>query len=90
MAHGLVKATITPEIIRLIEEKYSVHEDTALDMFYRSTAGASLADDETGLYGQSALYIFSLFNEEWEEKAQRPEKNLHLPPAPMSRNGGKK
>jgi hypothetical protein len=80
MAHGLVKATITPEIIRLIEEKYSVHEDTALDMFYRSATAASLADDETGLYGQSALYIFSLFNEEWEGKAERYEKPISFPP----------
>jgi hypothetical protein len=49
-----------------IEEKYLVNEDEALDMFYRSATGASLADDETGLYGQSALYIFSLFNDERE------------------------
>jgi hypothetical protein len=76
MAHGLVKATIIPEIIHLIEEKYSVTEDAALDMFYHSATGASLADDETGLYGQSALYIFSLFNDEYEEKMQNTEKNI--------------
>jgi hypothetical protein len=68
MVHGLVKAAIIPEIIRLIEEKYSVTKDTALDMFYRSATGASLSDDETGLYGQSVLYIFSTFNEDWEGK----------------------
>ena len=68
MAHGLIRATIIPELIRLIEEKYSVNEDEALDMFYRSATGASLADDETGLYGQSALYIFSLFNDEWGKR----------------------
>ena len=71
MAHGLIKAAIIPEIIRLIEEKYSLNEDEALDMFYCSATGASLADDETGLYGQSALYVFSLFNEEREGKAQK-------------------
>ncbi|MDR3130512.1 MAG: nucleotidyltransferase domain-containing protein [Treponema sp.] len=80
MAHGLVKAVIIPEIIRLIEEKYSVHEDAALDMFYSSATGASLADDETGLYGQSALYIFSLFSEEWEWKAEKYEKPISIPP----------
>jgi hypothetical protein len=64
MAHGLIKATIIPEVIRLIQEKYGVNEDKALDMFYTSATAASLADDETGLYGQSALYIFSIFNEE--------------------------
>jgi hypothetical protein len=66
MAHALVKATIMPEIIRLIAEEYSTTEEKALDMFYTSATAASLADDETGLYGQSALYIFSLFNEEMQ------------------------
>jgi hypothetical protein len=66
MAHGLIKATIIPEIIRLIQEEYGVSEDKALDMFYTSATAASLADDETGLYGQSPLYIFSIFNEEIE------------------------
>jgi hypothetical protein len=69
MAHGLVKATIIPEIVCLIMEKYSVSEDKALDIFYSSATAASLADDETGLYGQSALYIFSLFNTELEGAA---------------------
>jgi hypothetical protein len=66
MAHGLIKATIIPEIVHLIEEKYSVNEDKALEMFYSSLTAASLADDETGLYGQSALYIFSLVEDELE------------------------
>jgi hypothetical protein len=64
MAHGLVKAAIIPELIRLIMENYSVSEEKALDMFYTSATAASLADDETGLYGQSPLYIFSIFKDE--------------------------
>jgi hypothetical protein len=64
MAHRLIKATIIPEIIRLIAEKYSVSEEKALDMFYTSAVAASLDDDESGLYGQSPLYIFSVFNDE--------------------------
>jgi predicted nucleotidyltransferase len=66
MAHGLVKATIIPEIVRLIAEKYSVGEEKALDMFYTSAVAASLDNDESGLYGQSPLYIFSLFNDEMQ------------------------
>jgi hypothetical protein len=66
MAHGLVKATIIPEIIRLITKQYSVNEEKALDMFYTSATAASLDDDETGLYGQSPLYIFSIFNDEMQ------------------------
>jgi hypothetical protein len=57
MAHGLVKATIMPELIRLIMENYSVNEEKALDMFYTSATAASLGDDETSLYGQSPLNI---------------------------------
>jgi hypothetical protein len=49
------------------QEKCGTGEDKALDMFYTSATAASLADNETGLYGQSALYLFSLFNEEMEE-----------------------
>jgi hypothetical protein len=67
MAHSLIKATIIPDIIRLIAEKYDVLEREALDMFYNSATAASLDDDETGLYGQSPLYIFSLFVEEMRE-----------------------
>jgi hypothetical protein len=68
MAHSLIKATIIPDIIRLIAEKYDVSEREALDMFYTAATAASLDDDETGLYGQSPLYIFSLFVEEMDEK----------------------
>jgi len=35
-----------------------------LDKFYTSATGASFADDETGLYGQSTLYVFGLYCEE--------------------------
>ena len=64
MGHGLIRATLIPEIIRLISEEYSVSENNALDMFYKSATMASLYDDETGLYGQSALYVFSEFMDE--------------------------
>jgi hypothetical protein len=69
MAHSMVKAVIIPEIVKLIAQKYTLPERKALDMFYTSAAAAALDDDETGLYGQSALYIFSLFVEEMEGKA---------------------
>ncbi|MCR4783866.1 MAG: hypothetical protein K6A35_05035 [bacterium] len=75
MDHATTRATILPEIIRLISEEYKISEFEALDKFYTSATGASFADDETGLYGQSALYIFSLFSEEFPNlplKAQDP------------------
>lgn len=64
MRHFLVRATILPQIIALIQKEYNVDENTALQMFYTSATGNSFADDETGLYGQSYLYIYSLFKEE--------------------------
>ncbi|MDR3338031.1 MAG: hypothetical protein LBT16_12595 [Treponema sp.] len=76
MAHGLIKVTIIPEIVHLIEGKYSVKKDKAMEMFYKSSTAASLADDETGLYGQSALYIFSLFNEEFEKTVQNTGESI--------------
>ena len=36
-----------------------------------SNTGALLADDETGLYGQSPLYIFGLYLEEMKHKKDK-------------------
>ena len=66
MNHETNKAILVPEIIKLIKKKYQIPEMDALDLFYTSATGASFADDDTGLYGQSALYIFGLFVEEKE------------------------
>lgn len=62
--HATIRATLLPEILRLIMERHHWSEEEAMDQFYRSSTGASFADDETGLYGQSALYIYGLFEEE--------------------------
>ena len=68
MSHGTVRAATLPTIINLIMEKYEVNDDKALKMFYESHIGKCYADDDSGLYGQSALYIFSLFQEEHQQK----------------------
>ena len=44
----------------MIVDKYNLTEKQALRDFYESATGASLSDDETGLYGQSPLYILGL------------------------------
>lgn len=59
--HNLVRATITPEIIRLISKYYKIGENEALQRFYQSKTAENYADEETGLYGQSALHIVGLF-----------------------------
>ena len=69
MVHGTFRAAIPLDIIAKIMERYQLSEDTALDRFYRSATGASFADDETGLYGQSPNYIFGLFEQEMSERA---------------------
>lgn len=66
--HATVRATILPEIVKMISKEQNISEKEAMDMFYTSATGASFADDETGLYGQSPLFIFGLFREEMQEK----------------------
>ena len=53
----------------LICEQHNISEDQALDVFYHSATGASFADDETGLYGQSPLFMFGLYEQELAEKS---------------------
>lgn len=65
MEHYLIRATIIPTIVGYIQDKYHMSENDALRAFYKSATAASLADDETGLYGQSPLYIFGLFMDEY-------------------------
>ncbi|MDR1695249.1 MAG: hypothetical protein LBR69_01245 [Endomicrobium sp.] len=64
MSHKLIKATLAVETVKLIAKKYGVSPEEALDMFYKSSTAVSLDDESTGLYGRSALYIFSLFENE--------------------------
>lgn len=69
--HATVRAILLPEILRLIGEKYHLSEEETMDKFFRSQTAAAFCDDETGLYGMSALYIYGLFVEEMETfKAQ--------------------
>lgn len=48
-------------------EKYQLNQNDALEAFYSSATGASLAADDTGLYGQSPLFIFGLYIQERED-----------------------
>jgi len=64
MPHGTIRAVTLKTIIPLIMEHFKCTENGALKMFYESHIGKCYADDSTGLYGQSAAYVFSLFYEE--------------------------
>lgn len=63
MAHNLIRATILPAIVTQIQAEYKIDENEALGMFYTSEVGKLFSEDESGLYGQSPNYIFSLFRE---------------------------
>lgn len=67
MNHATTRAMILPVIIGLIMERFQLNEQDALRAFYTSATGASFADDDTGLYGQSPNYIFGLFLQEQQE-----------------------
>ena len=62
--HNLVRATVIPEIVKILCRYYQISQDEALKRFYESHTAANYADEETGLYGQSALYIAGLYIEE--------------------------
>ena len=64
MSHHLYNSTVIPEIIELISKHYNIDEKTAMDDFYKSKTLKALNDAQTGLYGQSALYIFSVYQNE--------------------------
>ncbi len=67
MEHYLIRATIIPVIVEKIMNRFNIDYLTALDRFYTSDTAALLADDDTGLYGQSPNYIFGLYLHEINE-----------------------
>jgi hypothetical protein len=66
MPHGTIRAATLKTIIPFIMERFNCGENDALKMFYESHTGKCYADDSTGLYGQSAVYVFSLFCDEMQ------------------------
>jgi hypothetical protein len=64
MPHGTIRAATLKTIIPLVMEQFGCDENDALKFFYESRTGKCYANNETGLYGQSALYVYSLLCEE--------------------------
>ena len=64
MGHVLSKTILISQTIELIAKKYKLSIDEARNRFYDSKVIDMLDDDETGLYGESALYLLSLFDEQ--------------------------
>lgn len=61
MKHTLAKTILISQIVELIANKYKLTLDEARNRFYNSNVIEMLDDDETGLYGESALYLLSLY-----------------------------
>ena len=61
MEHLLAKTLLIRNVVELIVKNYKVSYKRARNMFYLSTVIDLIDDDETGLYGEPPLYVFSLF-----------------------------
>ena len=59
--HSEVRSVNIPQIVKILCHYYNISEDEALKRFYESATGANYADEETGLYGLSALHFAGLF-----------------------------
>lgn len=59
------------QTIELIAENYKENTKEARDKFYNSEISDLLDDDETGLYGQPALYLFSLYEMKAGEQSRK-------------------
>lgn len=64
MEHLLAKSIIIVKVTELIAEKYRISLSEARDKLYSSDLINLIEDDETGLYGESPLYAFSIYEEE--------------------------
>ena len=52
------------DIIAYIAEDFGLEYDEAIDRFYRSETFSKLTDKESGLYRESAAYIYELYKAE--------------------------
>lgn len=68
MEHTLAKTILISQVVELIANKYKVTLDEARNRFYDSEVIEMLDDEETGLYGESALYLLSLYEEHINNK----------------------
>ena len=61
MSHILANTILISQTIELIAKEYKISLEEARDRFYNSQIIELLEDEETGLYGESALYLLSLY-----------------------------
>lgn len=57
---------LTIELAQLLMEKYGWNTTRALDELYNSSTYRKIEDDRSGLYYQSAQYVFQFLKNEME------------------------
>ena len=70
MAHSLVKTIIITKVVELIAAKHKLSINEARDRLYDSRLIKIINDDESGLYGESPLYLFSLYENELNKRKE--------------------
>lgn len=68
--HVPAKTVLVYQTIELIANKYKLTIETARNRFYESNVPEMLDDDETGLYGSSALYLLSLYEDHMKSASE--------------------
>lgn len=61
MAHLLAKTILINQTVEIIAKEQKVSIKEAKLRLYKSKVIELLDDDETGLYGESAYFLFSLY-----------------------------
>lgn len=74
--HVLSKTILISQTIELIAKKYKLSIEASRNRFYQSDVIEMLDDDETGLYGESALYLLSLYDNYLNNKCIETERLL--------------
>lgn len=57
----LVRSVLIPEIVIILSKYYNLTFSEVMKQFYESHTEVSLADETTGLFGQSPLHLAGLY-----------------------------
>ena len=58
---------LTEDLIAMLMETYALSLDEAADRLYNSHTYSLLENEESGLYYQSAVYVFDMLQEELKD-----------------------
>ena len=61
---------LTEDLIAMLMDAYGVSLDEAADQLYNSRTYSLLENEDSGLYYQSAVYVFDMLQEELEQQCR--------------------